>query len=95
MSPHFKPGAVKRTEARMRSRIQEALGRLEGKERCDFVDAVSAPISLAGLTQLLGVPDKHSRRFYRWTNDLIRPDSVRASSGYRTSGIREAKTTPA
>ena len=43
MNPHFKPGAVKRTEARMRASIQSTLDRLENTERCDFVDAVSAP----------------------------------------------------
>jgi cholest-4-en-3-one 26-monooxygenase len=36
------------------------------------VDAVSAPISLRVLTNFLGVPDKYTRRFYRWTNTFMR-----------------------
>jgi len=82
MNPHFKPRAVRRSEAHMRRRIGQTLDRLEGLERCEFVESVSAPISLGGLTHLLGVPDKHARRFYRWTNNLIGSSDPNVSSQF-------------
>jgi cytochrome P450 len=71
MNPHFKPGAVRDTEANTIRIVDETLERLSGQSSFDFVDAVSAPISLRALTHFLGVPDKHSKLFYRWTNQLI------------------------
>jgi cholest-4-en-3-one 26-monooxygenase len=71
MNPHFKPGTVRRTEEHARRIVRETLDALADRNECDFVDAVSAPVSLRALTHFLGVPDKHSRRFYNWTNKLI------------------------
>jgi cholest-4-en-3-one 26-monooxygenase len=83
MNPHFKPGAVKQMEAQMRRIVSETLDALEGRDRCDFVEDVSAPISLRGLTHLLGVPDKDSKRFYHWTNKLIGATDPEVSSRWR------------
>lgn len=71
MSPHFKPRTVAQTEAHTKQIVDESLDALSGLSRCDFVDGVSAPISLRALTSFLGVPDKDSGKFYRWTNNMI------------------------
>ncbi len=71
MNVQFKPRAVRETESHFRKIATETLDRLEGKSECDFVDAVSAPISLRGLTNFLGVPDAYTGRFYRWTNAIM------------------------
>ncbi len=83
MNPHFKPGAVRRTESHMRALVEQTLDRLVGQSECEFVEAVSAPISLGGLTHLLGVPDKHAKRFYKWTNKLIGASDPEVSSELR------------
>jgi cholest-4-en-3-one 26-monooxygenase len=72
MNVQFKPAAVRETEAHMRRVVCETLDRLEGRSECDFVDAVSAPISLRVLTNFLGVPDEYTARFYRWTHTTMR-----------------------
>ena len=72
MNVQFKPAAVRETEAHMRRVVCETLDRLEGRTHFDFVDAVSAPISLRILTNFLGVPDEYTARFYRWTNQTMR-----------------------
>ncbi len=72
MNVQFKPSAVRETEAHMRRVVCEALDRLEGRSEFDFVDGVSAPISLRILTNFLGVPDRYTARFYRWTNQTMR-----------------------
>jgi cholest-4-en-3-one 26-monooxygenase len=72
MNVQFKPRAVRETEAHMRKIVCETLDRLEGRSEFDFVDGVSAPISLRVLTNFLGVPDEYTARFYRWTNTVMR-----------------------
>jgi cholest-4-en-3-one 26-monooxygenase len=83
MNPHFKPGVVREMEANMCRIVGQALDALADRERCDFVEDVSAPISLRGLTHLLGVPDKHSKKFYHWTNKLIGAADPEVSSQWR------------
>ena len=72
MNVQFKPSAVHETEAHMRKVVCETLDRLADRSECDFVEAVSAPISLRVLTNFLGVPDEYTARFYRWTNATMR-----------------------
>ena len=72
MNTQFKPNAIRDTEAHMRKIVCETLDGLESQSECDFVDAVSAPISLRVLTNFLGVPDKYTGRFYRLTNIFMR-----------------------
>lgn len=72
MNVQFKPRGVSATEGHMRKIVCETLDRLEGRSRADFVADVSAPISLRVLTNFLGVPDRYTARFYRWTNEIVR-----------------------
>jgi cytochrome P450 len=72
MNPEFKPRAIRDAEAHMKKIVCETLDKLQSRSECDFVEAVSAPISLHVLTNFLGVPDKYTGRFYRWTNETMR-----------------------
>jgi cytochrome P450 len=72
MNVQFKPRAVDATEAHMRKVVCETLDPLVSRSQCDFVSDVSAPISLRVLTNFLGVPDEHTARYYRWTNETMR-----------------------
>ena len=83
MNPHFKPSTVRHTEEHTRKIVRETIDALKHESECDFVDAVSAPISLRALTHFLGVPDKHSGRFYSWTNKLIGASDPEVSSNTR------------
>lgn len=83
LNPHFKPGTVRATEDHTRRIVTETLDALRGRTGCDFVEEVSAPISLRALTHFLGVPDRHSARFYRWTNELIGSTDPEISSEFR------------
>jgi cholest-4-en-3-one 26-monooxygenase len=83
MNPHFKPGRVRGTEDHTRRIVTETLDGLENRTECDFVDAISAPISLRALTHFMGVPDKHSKRFYKWTNKLIGASDPGVSNTFR------------
>ena len=52
MNPPFKPGTVRGTEEHTRRIVRETIEELEGRSECDFVDAVSAPVSLRALAAL-------------------------------------------
>lgn len=83
MSPHFRPGAVKGMVAPIERAVRQTLDAIPADGACDFVDAVSAPISLLGLTHLLGVPDCDADRFFHWTNKLIGASDPEVSSEWR------------
>ncbi len=83
MNPHFKPAAVRQTERNMARIVSETLDALAGRESCDFVEDISAPISLRGLTHLLGVPERDAKKFYHWTNKLIGASDPEVSSQWR------------
>ena len=53
-----------------------------GQTEFDFVEGFSAPISLRALTAFLGVPDKDSGKFYRWTNNLIGSSDPSVSNNF-------------
>lgn len=83
MSPHFRPATVLQTEEHTSRIVARTLDALAGRTDCDFVEHISAPISLRTLTHFLGVPDKHSGRFYKWTNKLIGASDPSVSSVFR------------
>lgn len=71
MNTGFKPSKIRETEVKTERMVIETFDKIGNASECDFVDAVSAPISLHVLTDFLGVPGNHAKRFYRWTNRLI------------------------
>jgi cytochrome P450 len=77
MNGSFKPSRVKEMESATQGIVNDALDPITGASSCEFVKAVSAPVSLRVLTHFLGVPDSHSKRFFRWTNRLIGEDEPR------------------
>ncbi|MCH2172996.1 cytochrome P450 [Myxococcota bacterium] len=83
MSGHFKPRVVRSAEQHTRQLVVETLDALLDLEECDFVEGVSAPISLRALTDFLGVPSKDSKKFYKWTNKLIGSSDPGVSSVFR------------
>ncbi|MGH0032442.1 MAG: cytochrome P450 [Myxococcota bacterium] len=72
-SQHFTPRAIRRLapeiERITRERLDEVAG--AGEIEIDFVERVSAPIPLAVLADLLGVPRSDWKLMFRWTNEII------------------------
>jgi cholest-4-en-3-one 26-monooxygenase len=85
MNPPFKPRAIQDSEPSTQRIVHEIFEKLPSSGVCDFVDDISAPISLRVLTHFLGVPDMHARLFYRWTNLLI------GASDPEVSSVRRAR----
>jgi cholest-4-en-3-one 26-monooxygenase len=73
-APQFTPRAVRRLAASVERIAVELLDDLAGggdEREMDFVTDVAAPLSLAVLADLLGVPQSDWRLMFRWTNAIV------------------------
>jgi cholest-4-en-3-one 26-monooxygenase len=73
VSKRFTPRAVQGWEPKVRRITREVIDRAARKERIDFVADVSAPITIAVIALMLGVPEKDWDLLFRWTNEIIAP----------------------
>jgi cytochrome P450 len=74
ISKRFTPGALKRIHADIEAIAREIVDALleQGDEgRCDFVAQVAAPLPIAVIAWLLGVPKADWRLLFDWTNRTI------------------------
>ncbi len=73
-APYFTPRAIRRLESSIERITREILDDLTNGEQTsdlDFVTAVSAPLPLAVLAELLGVPREDWQLMFRWTNAIV------------------------
>jgi cytochrome P450 len=73
-SKNFTPRAVQGWEPKVRRITREIIDRAAEKERIDFVADVSAPITIAVIALMLGVPERDWPLLFRWTNEVIAPE---------------------
>lgn len=69
-TPRVVSGLREKVERITREVLDEAAGRREG----DFVRDVSAPITIAVIAEMLGVPASDRGLLFRWTNEVIAPE---------------------
>jgi len=67
----FTPQAIAKLEPRVRQIAREALDAVPRGETLDFVPAVSVPIPLYVIAEMLGVPKEDRPDFERWSDALI------------------------
>ena len=73
-APQFTPRAVRRMAASVERIAVDLLDELAGggaEREMDFVTDVAAPLSLAVLADLLGVPRSDWKLMFRWTNAIV------------------------
>jgi cholest-4-en-3-one 26-monooxygenase len=74
-APHFTPRAIRRLETSIERISRELLDGLAGRDTSfDFVTEVAAPLPLAVLAELLGVPREDWKLMFRWTNAIVGAD---------------------
>jgi cytochrome P450 len=71
VSRAFTPRAVADLEPRIRGIVHELLDAVDPRQTIDFVDALSAPLPIIVIAELLGVPIADRRRFVAWTNASV------------------------
>ena len=71
-APWFTPRAIHRLQPSIELIARELLDGLQGEERdFDFVTDLAAPLPLAVLAELLGVPREDWQLMFRWTNAIV------------------------
>ncbi len=71
VNQYFTHRQVAKLEPRIREFAREALDTISPGETCDFVDAVSAPLPVLVIADLMGIPTSERERFKVWSDDCI------------------------
>jgi cytochrome P450 len=67
----FTPRTVKVWQPKVEKLTREILDKAGQKRELDFVSEVSAPITIAVIALMLGVPEQDWHLLFRWTNEII------------------------
>jgi len=83
-SKWFTPRTVQVWEPKVRKVTREVLDAAGAKGEIDFVSDVSAPITIAVIALMLGVPEEDWHLLFRWTNEIIAPEDPEFQRGRTT-----------
>ena len=91
ISSRFTPAALKKIHTDVdriaRKIVEDVLA--EGEAEIDFVDKVAAPLPIAVIGWLLGVPEEDWPKLYDWTNRMIGFDDPEFNpTNFETDGMR-------
>lgn len=84
ISKWFTPRTVKVWQPKVERVTRDVLDKAAAKGEIDFVADVSAPITIAVIALMLGVPEEDWHLLFRWTNEIIAPEDPEFQRG-RTS----------
>jgi len=70
----FTPRTVRVWEPKIEAVTRQILDQAREKGEIDFVADVSAPITIAVIALMLGVPEDDWPLLFRWTNEIIAPE---------------------
>ncbi len=70
----FTPRMVGKLEIVFRELTTAAIDRIAQQGACDFVEAISAPMPLEIIAEMIGIEKKDRDRFKQWSDDMIRAE---------------------
>ncbi|MGW6572050.1 cytochrome P450 family protein [Streptomyces sp. NPDC054945] len=82
----FTPRRVEAMRPGIRRTADELLDALGTEGRTDLIASYAAPLPIAVICDLLGIPDDHRRDFRVWTDTLIAPDPSRPQAAQQAVG---------
>jgi cytochrome P450 len=71
VQPGFKPSVVRALEPAIRARTRVLVDRLEAQRGVDVVQALSVPLPLQVISEIMGLPVEDWERFYEWSEAVI------------------------
>jgi cholest-4-en-3-one 26-monooxygenase len=80
-SSWFTPRAIRGMDEKVARVTREVLDNAAAKTTGDFVQDVSARITIAVIAEMLGVPRKDWDLLFRWTNEVIAPQDPEFAKG--------------
>ncbi len=81
VSKWFTPRTVKVWEPKVEKLTRQILDKAAEKGEIDFVNEVSAPITIAVIALMLGVPEEDWHLLFRWTNEIIASEDPEYQQG--------------
>jgi cholest-4-en-3-one 26-monooxygenase len=87
----FTPRAVRNMSDKVGRVTREVVDAAAEKSSGDFVRDVSAPITIAVIAEMLGVPHADWGLLFRWTNEIIAPQDPEFQHGTPTETIDQAR----
>jgi cholest-4-en-3-one 26-monooxygenase len=90
-SKQFTPRAVRALEPEVERITSEVLDAAAERDGGDFVRDVSAPITIAVIAEMLGVPAADRGLLFRWTNEVIAPEDPEFQSGTPEATLEKAR----
>jgi cytochrome P450 len=88
-SKRFTPRAVQGWEPKVRRITREVIDAAGSRQSIDFVQDVSAKITIAVIAEMLGVPRSDWNLLFRWTNEIIAPQDPEFQRGGSTQETSE------
>jgi cytochrome P450 family 142 subfamily A polypeptide 1 len=70
----FTPRMVKKLESVFRDLTTEAIDAVAGLGECDFVSALSVPLPLKLIAEMIGIRKEDFDRFHQWSDDMMAGD---------------------
>lgn len=70
----FTPRMVKRLEEKFESITRDAIDRIAGDGRCDFVASIAVPLPLHLIAEMIGIPESERENFHEWSDAMMRAD---------------------
>ena len=77
----FTPRAIKAMDAKVGRVTRDMIDEAAAKPAGDFVQDISARITIAVIAEMLGVPHKDWQLLFRWTNEIIAPQDPEFNRG--------------
>ncbi len=77
----FTPRSIRGLTAKVARVTRDVIDEASKKDSGDFVADVSAPITIAVIAEMLGVPRSHWPKLFRWTNEIIAPQDPEFNAG--------------
>ena len=87
----FTPRAVQKWAPKVERITQEVLDDCMQKASGDFVQDISARITIAVIAEMLGVPASDRGLLFRWTNEVIAPEDPEYSHGTPEETMSKAR----
>src|SRR5262245_10416269 len=92
-SAWFTPRAVRGMDEKVARVTRDVIDAAAHREAGDFVRDISAPITIAVIAEMLGVPRRDWDLLFRWTNEIIAPqDPEFQRGGSATDTLDQART---
>jgi cholest-4-en-3-one 26-monooxygenase len=87
----FTPRAIRAMSPKVERVTREVVSAAAAKSEGDFVADISAPITIAVIAEMLGVPQQDWQLLFRWTNEIIAPQDPEFQVGTTQETLDKAR----